>query len=207
MSVFKDITGQRFGKLVVLARAPRGGAKHRQAKWSCRCDCGNMSDTDGGGLRAGRVTSCGCVKRQTWRKAVAATVTTGYRPHPLYPLWDSMVRRCHRPTNTAYGRYGARGITVCHEWRSDLLAFAAYMGDRPSPQHSIDRINNDGNYEPGNVRWATRHVQASNKSNTVWVEVNGHPVEAQRAVREFGYSRWAVYSQLKRLPNPYEANR
>lgn len=157
----KDMTGMRFGKLVVLAWA--GTAPNRQAIWQCQCDCGTKIVTRGGQLREGKTTSCGCVKREQWKKSVTHGQGGPNRITSLYMTWKGMKARCGNPRRPDYERYGGRGIRVCPEWEESFESFAAYMGERPGPEFSIDRIDNDGNYEPGNVRWATPSEQALNK--------------------------------------------
>lgn len=93
--------------------------------------------------------------------------------HPLFMVWKSMVARCHSPTSKDWPRYGGRGIAVCNSWRVGVFAFAADMGERPSPKHQIDRINNDGNYEPANCRWATVAEQSRNRRSTKLITFNG----------------------------------
>lgn len=160
------MTGQRYGRLVVVSRH---GTKigNQDATWNVRCDCGTTKVLARSPLKSGAVRSCGCLHRE-----IAATVCArngkknyihGSRRSPLYKLWWSMIQRCEYPSAQNYRYYGGRGIRVCGEWRKSYTEFLAYMGRRPSQSHSVDRINNDGNYEPGNVRWATPKEQAANR--------------------------------------------
>jgi hypothetical protein len=153
-----DITGQTFGQLTVTGRAEnrRGG----EARWHCTCDCGGSTTTTGSNLRRGRTTSCGCAVARFNRQA---RTTHGGRGTPEYEIWCSMIKRCENPNHHAYDRYGGRGIRVCPEWRSDFAAFLRDVGRRPRPELSLDRIDNNGNYEAGNVRWATAKEQAANR--------------------------------------------
>jgi len=146
--------GDRYGRFVAVARSHRD---KRITYWLCRCDCGTERLVSTGKLRRGY--SGGCISSDRLR---ALRTTHGRRKDPLYRVWSWIKDRCLNPRNGAYANYGGRGIRICEAWRSDFVAFAAAVGQRPSPAHSIDRINNDGHYEPGNVRWATRSIQNAN---------------------------------------------
>lgn len=156
MPALVDITGQRFGRLVVLRRL--GSAKYGESTWLCRCDCSKNKVILGHSLRQGLTKSCGCLQRerasQTKKKHGASTTETYY-------IWAGMRTRCKNPKATPYKNYGGRGISVCERWNS-FDNFLADMGERP-PGLSIDRIDNDGNYEPDNCRWATQSEQTGNQ--------------------------------------------
>lgn len=152
-----DLTGQTFGKLTVVGRAE---SQKAEARWHCTCICGGSTTTTGSNLRRGRTTSCGCAVAEFNRRT---RTTHGGRGTPEYEIWCSMIKRCENPNHHAYARYGGRGIAVCPQWRADFAAFLRDVGHRPSPELSLDRIDNDGDYEPGNVRWATAQQQAANR--------------------------------------------
>lgn len=156
----RNLVGERFGLLFVLE--PSGFAKGR-ALWRCACDCGATTVKVGNLLQQGKVKSCGCASTAL---TVAAKRTHGHAGSKgktsAYERWKSIKQRCGNPRNHAWRNYGGRGIKICERWASSFEAFYADVGDPPEPHLTLDRINNDGNYEPGNVRWATRVVQANN---------------------------------------------
>jgi hypothetical protein len=132
--------------------------------YRCRCTCGAEVLRIGSALRAGRVRSCGCLLSESAAMCGAVMKRHDGRGTPTYETWKAMVGRCHNPRNRAYHRYGGRGISVCDRWR-DFTAFLADMGERPSGL-TIDRIDNDKGYEPGNCRWAGWHAQNQNRRST-----------------------------------------
>lgn len=158
MPRFNDLTGKRFGRLVVIARAPNRGVK---VNWLCQCDCGNQSIAFASDLRSGRHQSCGCLQKECMTKHGHAKRTTGYTI--TYSSWASMKYRCCNPKNPKFQYYGGRGISICDRWIKSFEAFLEDMGERPSKAYSIDRIDSDGNYEPSNCRWATRAEQSKNQ--------------------------------------------
>lgn len=156
--VRKDITGQRFGKLVALsfvAHKTRGS--NNQSKWLCRCDCGTEKAIFRSSLLKGASTSCGCSTRTANGEASRSRKT------PEYQAWLGMSKRCENRKSRSWPHYGGRGITVCDRWRNSYAAFLADVGRRPSSRHSLDRINVNGNYEPDNVRWASSQEQIRNR--------------------------------------------
>ena len=140
----QDLTGQRFGRLVVDGKVTNSD-EFPEPMWTCICDCGNETTYKESDLRPGWGRSCGC-----------------YNKSHLYACWRAMRSRCRNPKHQAYPNYGGRGIDICQEWFQDFDAFAKHIGPRPHKTYSIDRIDNDGNYEPGNVRWASMKAQARN---------------------------------------------
>ena len=150
-----ELTGQRFGKLVAIRPCGHAGT---QVLWLCECDCGNTSTPRGTLLVTGKTKSCGC--RKGFHKH---GMCLGGPKTPEYTTWIAMKRRCYYTKHKSYKWYGGRGIKICDEWKNDFQAFYDYMGPRDITQ-SIDRIDNDGNYEPDNVRWVSK-AENARKSN------------------------------------------
>ena len=160
--------GQRFGRWTVLSAA--GKDKNGKHLFLCMCECGTESNVYGSSLKSGHSRSCGCLKLETCVKSMLSgrglsSPTLNYKK-PEYRIWCAMKDRCNRQKNKNYADYGGRGIRVCNEWNDSFEAFYSSVGQRPTSLHSIDRIDNDGDYEPGNVRWATQSDQARNTRTT-----------------------------------------
>jgi len=171
-----DLTGRRFSRLVALrcieVRYEIG------AIWECACDCGGKAEVRSAALRSQHTRSCGCLQREAAAVLACNALTVhgeaqSNQQTVEYKTWSGIKRRCFNKNDKTYQYYGARGITMCDEWVDNFEAFVAHVGRRPSPGHSIDRIDNYKGYEPGNVRWATREVQVKNKRATL-VTVTAH---------------------------------
>lgn len=160
MSACRIREGQVYGRLTVLSRGAVD--KHGAVMWLCHCECGSEVSVRGPCLTRGQ-TSCGCITREVSRSRLLRHEKTETAEHRS---WTGLLSRCYNRRNQKFHRYGARGITVCDRWRGEhgFEHFLADMGTKPGPEYSIDRINNDGNYEPGNCRWATAKQQANNQS-------------------------------------------
>lgn len=138
--------------------------------YPCKCECGTLLKVRSDMLRSGNTKSCGCYHKQR----VSETHTThGMSDTLLYQRWEAMIQRCCNQNSIGYHRYGGRGICVCSEWRNSFQAFADYVGQPPTPRHEIERINNNGNYEPGNVKWATHIEQNRNTRRNRVFTING----------------------------------
>jgi hypothetical protein len=160
----KDLTGISFGKLIVLS-----GPYGRSYKWECQCECGEILYPQRAALNAGQTQCRKCSLIKAWN----GKRTHGRAGTPEYIIWQGIQQRCKNPKEKAYPRYGGRGISVCKRWVDSFESFFEDMGKRPSDGHSIDRIDNDGNYEPGNCRWATFKEQCNNTSRNSLITFNG----------------------------------
>lgn len=161
MGNIKNLVGERFGKLVVIEQD--GRSKYRNVIWKCQCDCGNVKSILSGHLLSGSTKSCGCYMEES--KVIRGT-RHGMSETALYNVWRGMRSRCYLKTCKSYKDYGARGIEVYLEWKEDFQAFYNYVSNLPhfgEAGYSLDRIDNDGNYEPGNVKWSTSKEQANNR--------------------------------------------
>ena len=171
---FKNIAGIRYGRLTAVKPASPAISKAGSVnyRWVCMCDCGAVKAIHSSALASGNSKSCGCLQAE---KRLARMTTHGLSKTPEYFIWNTMRGRCENPSNKQWNEYGGRGIAVCKRWEK-FVNFHEDMGKRPSSKHSIDRIDNNGNYEPGNCRWASKKQQARN-------------TRSQRSVSAFGISR------------------
>lgn len=193
MKKLESLHGKRFGRWTVVELV---GTCSQGRRWRCVCDCGNESIVLTKSLCSGWSRSCGCLKADVAR--ITKTVH-GLNRHPLAQAWRNMVSRCHKPSDISYSRYGARGISVCDEWRNSIIAFYNWaIGNGWQEGLSIDRIDNDGNYEPSNCRWATYFQQAANTRRSRPITINGRTQALRAWCRECGVPSGTVYKRLKR---------
>jgi hypothetical protein len=179
------LIGERFGRLVVIERIP--GSGRVPVSFRCRCDCGQIIVRPYSNLRGLRTRSCGCLRRQN---TTQMKTTHGGRRLPEYRTWCHIIDRCCNPKSADHYLYGGRGITICERWRNSFSEFLSDVGRRPSPRHSIDRFpNRDGNYEPGNVRWATADQQANNTRRCRFVEFDGNLFTVAQLARALKLNR------------------
>lgn len=198
MRYFKDIKGERFGRLIVIERIP--SVKHGQEiSWICKCDCGNTCTVKGTHLRNGATKSCGCLRTELTRERSRKLKTIhGESNTRLYKIWACMKNRCSSPNNTHFDCYGGRGIHVCDEWQSfeNFRKWANINGYDETL--TLDRIDNNGNYEPSNCRWISRKEQANNRRTNRFIEFNG---------QVHSLARWAeiIGMQPRTLSNRLDA--
>jgi hypothetical protein len=195
-----DLTGRRFGRWIVLGLT--GGNTtlvngHYVAIWSVRCDCGALGSVQRTSLMRGRSRSCGCLRLEmSSARKLTHGHTAGHVRTTEYVIWSGIHQRCGDPRSAAYESYGGRGITVCARWH-DFASFLADVGPRP-PGLSLDRFpNKDGNYEPGNVRWATPREQMNNTRSNVLIEWNGETHSVMEWSRRLGIRFQRIYSRLR----------
>ena len=190
-----DLHGCTFGRLTVVRPST---TVTRVTRWECICDCGSTVIIATDSLRQGNTKSCGCQKKELARERMCKTMTThGATGTHVYRIWSQMWQRCTNPNNKKYALYGGRGIAVCTAWE-EFGAFAYDMGPRPSPAHTLDRIDSNGNYEPGNVRWATQTEQQNNRRNNRVLVVNGESVTLAELGRMCGMKPALIGQRIDR---------
>lgn len=187
---FIDLTGKKFGFLTVLSFHSKD--KAGASIFKCRCDCGSIKICYAGNLKTGKTKSCGCVDWKQRKTHGEASIILGRTPE--YNCWAGMIDRCSRVSSKYYG---GSGVKVCDRWRK-YENFLLDMGRKPSPNHSIDRIDNNGNYEPSNCRWATDTEQANNTSRNKKWEFKGTKKTMAEISRETGMNYWKIGSRIRR---------
>ncbi len=190
----QNLIGQRFGRLVVIGRAPnRPGVSN--AIWLCRCDCGNESEVRSAALKNESIRSCGCLGRD--HDAIARKTKHGMTSSREYRRWAGIKQRCNNPNDLGYKNYGGRGIRMCDRWNDSFENFLEDMGEAP-PGMSIDRIDNDGDYDPSNCQWATPATQHRNRRNNHRMTARGKTMILWDWHKETGANRSTVLSRLRR---------
>lgn len=185
LPILKLEPGQSLNRWTVVKYERRG-------LYLCKCECGTLRPVCGSNLRSGNSTSCGCYKREyaaglNWKHGLTGT--------QMHSLWLSMIARCECLSHEAYDNYGGRGIKVCERWH-DFVTSLKDVGPRPSPKHSLDRIDNGGNYEPGNCRWATSQQQCRNTRRNRMITFKGRTLCAISWAEEVNKSARAIYCRL-----------
>lgn len=194
-----DMTGKRFGRLVVLERA--GSTKSKSAAWRCKCDCGSEVIVSGIYLRRGETRSCGCLHREAARSAM---LTHGASKSRLYKVWAGMKNRCYNEKASNYRYYGAKGITVCDEWKDDFEAFRrwslenGYDEGAKAQECTIDREDNSKSYSPENCKWVNHTTQCNNQTSNRLFEHNGTTMTMAEWAREVGMKYTTLRARIRR---------
>lgn len=208
---FQDLTEQRFKRLLVLHRVV--GQYANRVSWLCRCDCGSLKTILSAHLKDGSTKSCGCllkISRPYVRKEgsgvrIGRPKTHGLSSSRIAIIWNCMKTRCYNKNHLHYNRYGGRGITVCERWLKSLTNFHNDVGDPPNGM-TLDRFPDpDGNYEPGNVRWATRAQQAQNKTKIKLLIINGKEDSLLNWCHQFEMPYGIIYNRIRRGWDPVRA--
>ena len=183
--------GQVFGMLTVVAYAGRRSfSSERQSQWLCRCECGRYTVVTTSNLKCHRATCCRHHAHHVWHGHTAGKVS------PEYNAYHHMKGRCYNPRISSYSHYGGRGICVCARWLESFENFITDMGPRPDPSYSLDRIDNNGNYEPANCRWASRAEQAHNRRQTRLLNFGGETLSLTVWARKIGIERSSLRERL-----------
>lgn len=190
MKVAEDLSGRKFLWFAVVSRLPDKN-KFNQIQWLCWCKCGNTFHATGSALRNGDRSSCGCMRNKI-------RITHGKTNTLEYKTWQGIMQRCYNNKSTGYENYGARGIVVCDRWLRSFENFFEDMGPKPTLRHSIERRDNDGNYEPGNCIWALPIEQLNNKRNNAVYLYKGERKTLSQLAVETGIKRATLAVRLQR---------
>lgn len=189
-----DLIGQKFGRLTVLEKS------QTKRKWICRCDCGNILEAYGYDIKSGHTKSCGCYRREKLKDLYTThnhSQCRNGKPHKLYQVWHSMTQRCCNSNSAPYDRYGGRGIRVCQRWLK-YENFLEDMGKDWEEGLTIERIDNDGNYEPSNCKWVTQKQQTRNTSRNKYITYKGETKSLGEWVEILGQPYNRIYKRLLR---------
>lgn len=189
-----ELTGRVFTRLTVVGPAERPTWAAKETWWECHCECGATIRVKGHDLTTGNTKSCGCWKMDILRQV---STTHGGRHTVEYVRWMRMITRCENPNQADFKNYGARGIIVCPEWRHDFAQFLKDMGPCP-PDHTLDRIDNNGNYGPLNCRWATKVQQARNTRASAFIEWQGERLTKAEWAERLGITQAGVWMRWHR---------
>ena len=191
-----DISGKKYERWTVIDYA---GNKY----WNCICDCGTCRKVEGHHLRSGMSRSCGCLQKE-----IVSKISTKHgqskagNKSSIHTTWQNIKKRCCDIKNAHYKNYGGRGINICDRWINSFENFYADMGDKPTEKHTIERINNDGNYEPSNCRWATREEQQANKRTRKDALIH-EGITTTEWAKKLGITTGAAYYRIKTHGTPY----
>lgn len=192
-----NLTGKKFGRLTALEFVT---TDKKGVYWLCQCDCGTLATVKSTSLTTSNARSCGCLQRELSAERLRNSrpnLKHGMKGTPTYECWGGIIQRCNNPKRAYYHLYGGRGIKICDRWL-DFENFFADMGEKPSNKHSIDRIDNDGDYEPSNCRWATVLEQANNRRDNKVLSYVGLELTVAEWARRISVSPFTLYARIRR---------
>lgn len=195
-----DINGVKFDRLLVVVSV--GKDKRNNILWDCICECGNRRVVRTSDLTSGKTKSCGCdIGDRISNGRSKNWYNNKFTPKEIKLLYDSYLKmkgRCYNVKRKDYERYGGRGIIVCDRWLESFDNYYEDMGNKPSPNHSVDRIDNNGNYEPSNCKWSTYAEQNRNRRDSFWVEHGGKRMVISDWAKLLGIDRGSIKARLKK---------
>lgn len=203
MKIKLDLTGQKFGRLMVIEKAEKPPhSRDRHSYWLCRCECGNISRVAADKLKNGSTRSCGCLKAELDTERIKTygkpNLKHGLCNSRIYNIYNHMISRCYKKNDRKYKDYGGRGITVCSEWRDSFQRFCDWaMANGYTDELSIDRIDNNNGYSPDNCRWATFKQQANNKRTNKTVTIKGETMTIAQAAEKAGVSTQTMWWRVE----------
>ena len=197
MPKFVDLRARKYGRLSVIGRFD---VRDKTTRWECLCECGNVRIVRSYALQSGHSQSCGCLSREINQRKMlkhGQTKSKYTEATSEYSTWRGIIQRCTNPKNNHYDRYGGRGITICDKWRHDFSAFFADMGEKPQGT-TIDRIDNNKGYEPGNCRWADKKTQQNNLSNNIVITYGGLTMTLPMWADKTGIANSCLAARIRR---------
>lgn len=191
MSKISDLSGKKFNriKIIEFSHSEKGNSV-----WKCQCDCGKIFYCQARMFKHEKTKSCGCLKKEKWKKRIT---THGMAYSPEYIVWNNMKNRCNNKNHTSYNLYGGRKIKICERWINSFENFFEDMGHRPK-NHTLERIDNDGDYTPDNCKWATRKKQNMNKSDNHLITFNNNTQTLGEWADEIGIKYTTLFARIKR---------
>lgn len=193
MAFLNDLTGKRFSRLLVIKRDKI--IKGQKPKWICQCDCGEIRSVFSNCLVKGTTRSCGCLLREISR--ARRQFEKPVNEMTEYRSWQAMKKRVNNPSHPAYQKYGGRGIIIDDKWNESFNDFYNDMGPKPSPEYSIERIDNNGNYCKENCKWGTKEEQSANRSTSLFYVVDGEKITLSKIARKYGINYKRLYWYVK----------
>lgn len=195
-----DLTGKKFGKLTVIGLDE--SRQTRKTYWICQCECGGIKSARSDSLLCGAIKSCGCMKKEQDKLNLTANHSHKQSGTRLYKIWQGMKKRCNDKNTACYDRYGGRGIKVCEEWNNSFEPFFEWaMNNGYSEELAIDRIDNNGNYEPNNCKWSTNQEQCNNRRSNIKITIGNATKTLTEWCNIFEVDYNTVFSRYQRYPD------